>query len=112
MNRNTITLAIPLAALALLAAASSVSSQEQPGLADTWSELPCLQPQQWGDPSTDRASCEQECRSRYGVSPYAVLHRWGGGGGWSGGYRVYANCIAECDKQFWQRFDRQTEDLK
>lgn len=111
MFRKILAIAIPFAVLALFAAASSVNSQEQTGAVDAWSVLPDLEPYQWGDPSTDRASCEQECRSQFGVSPYAILHRWGGGGQ-TGGYYAYAACIAKCEKQFWNRFDKETEDLK
>ena len=110
MYKTTLALAIPLAALAFFAAAYSACGQEQPGSVDTWSVLPNLEPQQWGDPATDRESCEQDCRVRYGVSPYYILHF--GGGSWGGSYRVFSNCMAQCDKQFWQRFDKRTDDLK
>jgi hypothetical protein len=91
--------------VALFAFAAAVGGDEQPGAAEEWSALPDLELQQWGDPSTDRESCEMDCRMRYS----------GGGGGSSGGaprFRVLAACIAECERQFWKRFDERTEDLK
>lgn len=55
----------------------------------------------------DKADCEQECRSRFGVDFYS-LHFWGGG--WDQGrYRLYARCIQECNRRFWREFDRETD---
>ncbi len=63
----------------------------------------------------DRESCEQSCRSRYGVGPlpYVEEQQWGGrGGGDYGGYYLYASCIDSCNRQYWQDFDRKMDDLK
>jgi hypothetical protein len=62
----------------------------------------------------DRESCEQSCRSRYGVGPipYMEEQQWGGGGSYSPGYYLYASCIDSCNRQYWQEFDRKMRDLK
>jgi hypothetical protein len=62
--------------------------------------------------SFDRESCEQDCRSRFGVDLYE-LHRGGfRGGPGSGGYYAYASCIQSCNTRFWKDFDRNTRDLE
>jgi hypothetical protein len=62
--------------------------------------------------SFDRESCEQDCRSRFGVDLYE-LHRGGfRGGPGSGGYYQYASCIQSCNTRFWRDFDRNTRDLE
>jgi hypothetical protein len=63
----------------------------------------------------DRESCEQSCRSRYGVGPIPYMEEqgWGGGGGsYSPGYYLYASCIDSCNRQYWSDFDRKMDDLK
>ncbi|MBI4963330.1 MAG: hypothetical protein HY913_08635 [Desulfomonile tiedjei] len=70
-----------------------------------------IEPLQWGDPDSDLASCEQQCRSRYGVDQYTLQAGGGGGGGYSGGYYVYARCIASCNKRFWNNFDRRMDEI-
>ena len=55
----------------------------------------------------DRESCEQSCRSRYGVGPipYVEEQGWGGGSGsYSPGYYLYASCIDSCNRQVLERF--------
>ncbi|HMK35244.1 MAG TPA: hypothetical protein VK463_09280 [Desulfomonilaceae bacterium] len=59
--------------------------------------------------SFDRESCEQSCRSRYGVDPYE-LQRWGADS--RPGYYVYASCIQGCNLRFWKEFDRNTRELE
>ena len=49
----------------------------------------------------ERAICIQDCKSRYGYSPY--FH---GGGGMSGTYWVYAKCIDDCEKKFWKEWQK------
>jgi len=111
MWRTMFALSIPLVALALVGVAPALSGQEDPcGLDNSW-PLPRTELLQWGDPNTDRESCEQQCRSRFGVDPFFVPQRWGGGA-YPPGYWVYANCIAKCERQFWNRFDRRMEELK
>jgi hypothetical protein len=60
----------------------------------------------------DRESCEQECRSRFGVDPYELQFSGGWGRGGRPGYYVYANCIQECNTRFWKEFDRTMRDLE
>ena len=58
----------------------------------------------------DKESCEQDCRSRFGIDLY-----FGGGGGWGSrnpGYYAYAQCIQDCNTRFWKDFDRRTRDLE
>jgi hypothetical protein len=61
----------------------------------------------------DRESCEQSCRSRYGVGPIPYMEEqgWGGGSGDLGGYYLYANCIDSCNRRFWREFDRKMKNL-
>jgi hypothetical protein len=63
--------------------------------------------------SFDRESCEQDCRSRFGVDLYE-LQRHGGGfrGPGTGGYYAYAQCIQSCNTRFWKDFDRDMRDLE
>jgi predicted lipoprotein with Yx(FWY)xxD motif len=59
------------------------------------------------DGNFDKESCEQNCRSLYGVDPY-----WRGGRtGDRGRYYVYAQCVQDCNTRFWKEFDRKTRDL-
>jgi hypothetical protein len=63
----------------------------------------------------DRETCEQTCRSRYGVGPipYVEEQGWGGGGGsYSPGYYLYASCIDSCNRQYWRDYDRKMEKIK
>ncbi|MBI5249553.1 MAG: hypothetical protein HY912_08665 [Desulfomonile tiedjei] len=60
------------------------------------------------DGNFDKESCEQNCRSLYGASPYYM----GGGGGDRGRYYVYAQCVQDCNTQFWKEFDRNTRSLE
>ena len=64
--------------------------------------------------------CQYECRMRYGLEPSGM----GGPGGLQSetgetdeGYQLhqgstiyyqYANCLADCQKKFWQEFERKT----
>lgn len=62
------------------------------------------------DGNFDKETCEQNCRSLYGVTPY---HRRGGGHGDNRGrYYVYAQCIQDCNTKFWKEFDRRTLELE
>ncbi len=51
--------------------------------------------------------CEQECRSWFGVDPYG----WYPGGGDRGTYWAYSRCIQDCNTAFWDKLDRETEEL-
>jgi hypothetical protein len=53
--------------------------------------------------SFDRETCERDCREAYG--------------GWPGGSndpraRLYARCIQDCERQFWQDYDRRMRNLE
>ncbi len=61
------------------------------------------------------SACQQDCRSRYGVDPYAdeegmSPYRRGGSGG--GMYELYAQCIQDCNERFWRDYDRKMRDLE
>lgn len=62
--------------------------------------------------SFDKESCEQDCRSRFGVDLYELHGRGFRGGSTTGGYYVYAACIQSCNTRFWKDFDRNTRDLE
>jgi hypothetical protein len=77
---------------------------------------------QYGDESSNRELCLQDCRSRYGGDLYsnsveqgAELQRRGGFGGGMGtnpGYYQYAQCVNSCENRFWREFDRRMRDLE
>jgi hypothetical protein len=105
--------------VASVVALSALFLLVSPGLAGSWVTLvgdegnrSQLQPYQdyAGNPLGD---CEQDCRSRFGVDPYAdVQFRGGRGGGGSGfPYYAYANCIQQCNTKFWKRFDKEMDDI-
>jgi len=67
--------------------------------------------------------CQWECRMRYGLEPTGSGMGGGGGGMHSdtedrnGAYELqqsssiyqqYANCIADCNRKFWEEFDKKT----
>jgi len=61
-----------------------------------------------GDDPGDLATCEQNCRQRYGVGLYSdtgAEPQWGRGGG-SRNFQAYAQCIADCNAAMWKDFDR------
>lgn len=63
------------------------------------------------DGGFDRQACEEYCRSRYGLLPYAA----GGGGGSDSGrgkFYLFAQCMAYCDRKFWKEFDRNMRKLE
>jgi hypothetical protein len=94
------------AGYASLAEAQSWGQGERFG-ADTNARVRLMQ---FGDPDTDLDSCQQDCRSQFGLDPYE-LHR-GRGGGMEGRYYLYARCIDNCNRRFWKRFDEETGDTK
>jgi hypothetical protein len=116
MNRTSVIMVI-VAAASLLIASGDISSsfaQETGSLpANGCSNLKIV-PLQYGDPSTDLPSCQQDCKSRYGVDRYTLQFGPGGrgGGGDTGSYYLYAQCIADCNRQFWNRFDKKMEEDK
>jgi hypothetical protein len=69
--------------------------------------------QQWGDPDNDLNSCQQDCRSRYGIDKYVLQRQGGGSGGGSyGGYYLYSQCVENCNRSFWKKFDQRMDELK
>lgn len=76
---------------------------------------------QYGDESSSRELCLQDCRSRFGGSLYSNSEEQGvelqsrggfrGGGGYQPGYYQYAQCVSSCENQFWREFDRRMRDL-
>jgi hypothetical protein len=69
-----------------------------------------LQPEQimqeWA--SDRREDCLDDCRQW--VEGY---HRRGSGGkAYRFRARMYARCVAKCERQFWKEWDREMEDLK
>ena len=55
----------------------------------------------------DRYWCLWECRERYGLNPM-----FRGGGGSSEIWRLYAICVADCEKKFWKEWEKELERIK
>lgn len=67
--------------------------------------------------------CQWECRMRYGLEPSGLGGASGiqsdtedGNGAYeshqsSGTYNQYAACIADCNRTFWQEFDKKTREI-
>ena len=107
-------MAVVTAAALLIAAGffSVLSGQSKELLPATSCSGGKIETLQWGDPDTDLDSCQQDCRTKYGIDFY-TLQSWGGSsGGYTPGYYLYAQCIADCNRTFWNRFDRQTDRLQ
>jgi hypothetical protein len=110
---NFLTVTVTAVVLLIVAGFFSViSGQSKEALPEALCSGSQVKPLQWGDPNTDLDSCQQDCRSRYGVDFYTLQAWRGGGGGYSPGYYLYAQCIADCNKTFWNRFDRKTDELQ
>ncbi|MEW6348025.1 MAG: hypothetical protein AB1646_03120 [Thermodesulfobacteriota bacterium] len=64
----------------------------------------------------DRQACETDCRSRFGVNPWAAEEGsspyWRGGGGSSFPYEAFAQCMQQCNERFWKDHDRRMRDLE
>ena len=113
MNGYSGVMAIVAAASLLVAAGHfrPTFAQGTESLPATLCSDPKIEPLQYGDPSTDLSSCQQDCRSRYGIDMYILQFGPGrGGGGDRGAYYLYARCIADCNRQFWNRFDKKMEE--
>jgi hypothetical protein len=113
MNRTSMIMVIVAAASILIASVDFSSSFAQgTGCQPAGCSDLKIVPLQYGDPSTDLPSCQQDCRSRYGIDRYTLQFGPGGrgGGGDTGAYYLYAQCIADCNKQFWNRFDKKMEE--
>ncbi len=113
MNRYSLVI-VAITAAALLAVAGSfsmLSGQNKESIPAALCSEGQIETLQLGDPDTDLASCQQNCKSRYGYELYTLQFR-GGGGSYSPGYYVYARCIEDCNRAFWNRFDRQMDRLQ
>lgn len=58
-----------------------------------------------GDAASSRQECLRDCREW--LEPFGGR---GGRGGWQQG-RIYARCVAECERKFWKEWDREMQDL-
>jgi hypothetical protein len=86
---------------------------EAGGIPRDMASSPEVQPMQYdGSTGTDYSACQQDCRSRFGIDPYAVVQFRGGGGGSYRGYYAYAACIQQCTKDHWKRYDKEMDDLE
>ncbi len=112
MNRSRLLIEVVTAAALLVVAGffSVISGQGKESVPATLCSEGQIETLQWGDPDTDLQSCQQNCRSSYRVDPY-TLH-WGGGGSYSPGYYLYAQCIEACNKRFWNEFDRKMDEMQ
>ena len=70
----------------------------------------------YGDDPADLNTCQRDCRDRFGLEwpnsdtdaePQQPL-----GGGYTGTYYAYAQCIADCNTTFWKDFDSKSRDLE
>lgn len=113
MNRLSLVVALVTAVVLLILAgfSSLLSGENTESLPATACSEDQIETLQWGDPNTDLASCQQDCRTRYGLDPY-TLHFRGSGGSSTGAYYLYAKCIGDCNRAFWNRFDRETDRLR
>lgn len=112
MNRTSVIMVTVVAASLLIASGylPQVFAQTEESLPSAACSDAKIQPLQYGDPGSDLSSCQQDCRSRYGIDIYMLPHFRGSGD--RGAYYLYAQCIADCNKQFWNRFDRKMEEDK
>jgi hypothetical protein len=102
MNRKTILLSA--VAVLLVLSGFEYYLQAQPVEFPLWAEAESLRSMAEPlDAGTDREFCLQDCRERFGP--------WGGGGDDPRG-RLYARCVQDCERQFWQDYDRGMRDLE
>jgi len=112
MNSSKPVIVVVSAAVLLIVGGSFslVSGQGRESLPATVCSKEQIETLQWGDTDTDLASCQQNCRSKYGVDLYTLQFR-GGGGSVTPGYYIYARCIENCNRKFWNNFDRKMDRL-
>jgi hypothetical protein len=60
----------------------------------------------------DREACEQDCREQYGMTPFGLQFNGANRGYHRTRNRLYMRCIQECNRRFWDAFDRETEQLQ
>jgi hypothetical protein len=56
----------------------------------------------------DRYACERDCRRRFGMTLYFAP----AGGSHTSGYQGLAECVQECNTQYWKEFDRRTREIE
>jgi hypothetical protein len=66
----------------------------------------------YGGSGSAYSDCQQDCRSQFGLDPYADIQFRGGGGGSFSGYYAYAACIQKCTTEHWKRFDREMDEVE
>jgi hypothetical protein len=61
----------------------------------------------------DLDACQRDCRFRFGYSLYGEVYypMWGGSRNDASNI-AYSNCILECNREHWKRFDKEMEDLE
>lgn len=62
-----------------------------------------------------RQVCLEECKSRYGFgwpNTFGLQYRGGGYGDWEAIKRMYFRCVQKCEKQYWEEFDEEMDDLE
>jgi hypothetical protein len=72
------------------------------------------------DDGFDRSKCLADCRQTF-LGDYSsnllddetAQLQWGRGGGGDNGtiLRLYYKCITDCENKFWQKFDKESDDL-
>jgi len=126
MKKLTKILAMAVFFALLLALCGAVSAQPPINPADVGCKgmRPFMLAQSDYGGEFDLNYCQWECRMRFGLEPSGT---GGGGGGMqsesentsqgnelqqsSPNYNQYAACIADCNRKFWQEFDKKTREL-
>lgn len=69
------------------------------------------------DDNFDRSTCLAYCRETYlgdftsnpGAEDWETHWKGRGGGSGDGAVRMYQRCVMDCEKKFWDRFDKDSE---
>lgn len=86
---------VSVAAVSMLLAADSVPAVFPRGEVQEW-------------PSDTREDCLENCRQWM----EGLGRRGGRGRGYRHRARMYARCVAKCERQFWKEWDREIDKLK
>ena len=123
---KTLTVILTIAVfVALSAALSGIVAAQPPGNpagAGCKAPLPFLLAQSDYGGEFDLNYCQRECRMRFGFEPTgaggvgAHSETEDGNGAYelhqsSGTYNQYAACIADCNRKFWEEFDKKTGEV-